>query len=201
MRARCHYNFYRTYDPATGRYLESDPIGLIAGLNTYAYVGNVPTMRIDPFGLHSPQNEFDEPLYVPDWLANLLTFGAAELPVFGTGKDIVDFCEDPSLLAAAGFVPFAGTLLKKLPVSTLKNSPFGPKIADPIPTNGVPDNWTKGQIDDAISDYQTSIASRKSELAAFDAAGRGNATQRLAHAQRITQEEAFLRSLIKAQGN
>ena len=46
-----HYNYYRTYDPSTGRYLESDPIGLAAGPNTYSYVENMPTMRIDPLGL------------------------------------------------------------------------------------------------------------------------------------------------------
>jgi uncharacterized protein RhaS with RHS repeats len=45
------YNYYRTYDPSTGRYLESDPIGLAAGLNTYSYVSNMPTMQVDPFGL------------------------------------------------------------------------------------------------------------------------------------------------------
>lgn len=46
-----HYNYYRTYDPSTGRYLESDPIGLVAGLNTYSYVSNMPTMRTDRYGL------------------------------------------------------------------------------------------------------------------------------------------------------
>ncbi len=46
-----HYNYYRTYDPSTGRYLESDPIGLNGGLNTYAYVGNMPTTYSDRFGL------------------------------------------------------------------------------------------------------------------------------------------------------
>jgi hypothetical protein len=45
------YNYYRTYDPSTGRYLESDPIGLDGGLNTFAYVGNMPTMYVDTFGL------------------------------------------------------------------------------------------------------------------------------------------------------
>lgn len=46
------YNYYRTYDPSTGRYLESDPIGLVAGLNTYSYVSNMPTMRTDKYGLY-----------------------------------------------------------------------------------------------------------------------------------------------------
>jgi len=46
-----NYNYYRTYDPSTGRYLESDPIGLIAGLNTYSYVGSMPTVQSDSFGL------------------------------------------------------------------------------------------------------------------------------------------------------
>jgi RHS repeat-associated protein len=49
--ARTIYNYMRDYDPAVGRYVESDPIGLGGGSNTYAYAHASPSMNIDPHGL------------------------------------------------------------------------------------------------------------------------------------------------------
>lgn len=46
-----NYNYFRDYDPATGRYVESDPIGLRGGVSTYTYALSNPMRWIDPQGL------------------------------------------------------------------------------------------------------------------------------------------------------
>ena len=46
-----YYNYFRDYDPELGRYIQSDPIGLGGGINTYGDVGGDPVGSVDSTGL------------------------------------------------------------------------------------------------------------------------------------------------------
>jgi RHS repeat-associated protein len=59
------YNGFRSYDSGVGRYTQSDPIGLVGGINTYSYVGGNPVNGIDPYGLFDIRNPADWPSLPP----------------------------------------------------------------------------------------------------------------------------------------
>ncbi len=53
-----HYNYFRDYAPGLGRYVESDPIGMLGGLNNYIYSGANAINSTDTLGLYySPKVE------------------------------------------------------------------------------------------------------------------------------------------------
>lgn len=53
-----NYNYYRDYDPTTGRYIQSDPIGLAGGASTYGYSRQNPETNLDPLGLRDALGSF-----------------------------------------------------------------------------------------------------------------------------------------------
>jgi RHS repeat-associated protein len=70
-----HYNRFRYYDPALGRYLQPDPVGVSGGGNRYAYHAS-PLTRVDINGLGCPDEELP-----PDKKKELdEKFGAPEDP-------------------------------------------------------------------------------------------------------------------------
>ncbi len=56
-----NYNYHRDYDAATGRYVESDPVGMAAGSSTYGYVGGMPLNAYDPRGLTAIRGSLPAP--------------------------------------------------------------------------------------------------------------------------------------------
>lgn len=47
------YNYFRDYEPGTGRYIESDPIGIWGGIATFGYASQTPLVQVDARGLSS----------------------------------------------------------------------------------------------------------------------------------------------------
>lgn len=83
-----HYNYFRDYDKDSGRYIESDPIGLWGGTNTYAYTGGNPTSFIDPIGL-------DALVIAGGYNGGLNPFGHVGMAV--TGQGIYSYGNDTRL--------------------------------------------------------------------------------------------------------
>ncbi|WP_305884691.1 RHS repeat domain-containing protein, partial [Pseudomonas sp. 1D4] len=93
-----YYNYFRDYDPETGRYVESDPIGLDGGLNTYGYVEGNPLRSSDPDGLFARTAQ--QPLGVRGvgvmpGMGGLITPISAYYPSIGQESNVVPLFPPP----------------------------------------------------------------------------------------------------------
>ena len=76
------YNYFRDYDPSTGRFLQSDPIGLVGGTSTYGYVHATPLSSTDRYGLQDdlqplvPINGQRTDIYRPTLEAQMVRSGS-----------------------------------------------------------------------------------------------------------------------------
>ena len=125
-------NVNRDYDPLVARYVQSDPLGLRAGVNTYSYAVSNPVGVTDPTGLIPNVGELTciDPLQPVCWLSVA-----------------IDLASDIPLAAVGGAAATAGALAASSDTSTAQCA------------SGDPDRCAKA-IADAESAYSNLVSKR-----------------------------------------
>lgn len=149
------YNYFRFYDPKTGRYVENDPIDLAGGLNRWGYVSGSPLEYSDPSGL-CPMCLAAAPAIataIGEGISAIATGIATAInaaPVaaaVGVGVVAVSIPSD-SLIPMAGIAPYPNTISHAREKEILNMNGYEPC----------------NELEKALEDLKTTIAWRKSDL-------------------------------------
>jgi len=101
-----HYNYFRYYNPQTGRYITPDPIGLEGGINLFSYVAGNPITLTDRSGLDpiDPRTGKDNPVT----RCHVVTHNDPEENLYGAvivGGGLLVVAVGPEVVALASSIP------------------------------------------------------------------------------------------------
>jgi len=129
-----HYNYFRDYNPTTGRYLSNDPIGLLGGNNRYAYVGANPLANIDFFGLDGTSvagavSSYDSPSIsverairiggqLGQWAVRVLRATTITAGSSVAGPVVAKICMTRSMIRSFNLTLYASTIFRAITDST-----------------------------------------------------------------------------------
>jgi RHS repeat-associated protein len=85
--AGLYQNWMRDYDPATGRYMQADPLGLVDGASVYGYARENPGRWVDPRGEATPNTGVPNSWYINPGSGQMRLFGGDGFPTLDIDGD------------------------------------------------------------------------------------------------------------------
>ena len=113
-----HYNYFRYYEPETGRYISPDPIGLMGGVNVWGYVGQNPLGFVDYSGLSTALVDRDNNTIS-------VTFKNGQVVTYAAGNNTINPSGGPNKIGSNGPAP-VGIWPVQLPINTSGDIRYGP---------------------------------------------------------------------------
>ncbi len=183
------YNYFRDYDPSIGRYVQSDPIRMLAGVNFYAYVDGNPIPMMDPYGLWAVGDSLP-PEFVDfaGGFGDVLTFGLTRRAREAMDIGSVDACsgayaagEIAGVVASVATGYGAGTKVAARFVSPNNYSNFSHSLTPNTVAKGstwskagnrlngdyIPTSGKRGDLHDLMDATAAGVGMKAAERAAF----------------------------------